>query len=97
MTAPADPILSARNRAPYDSVLDTIGWTPLIRLHRLGRGVRTPVFGKAEFFNPGGASRTASGCRSSRPPSGAGALKPAARSSRGRAGNTGVGSRSPRR
>ena len=43
-----------RNSRPYDSVLDTIGWTPLIRLHRLTRGIRTPVFGKAEFFNPGG-------------------------------------------
>jgi cystathionine beta-synthase len=38
---------------PYDSVLDTIGWTPLIRLGRVGSGVRTPVYGKAEYANPG--------------------------------------------
>jgi cystathionine beta-synthase len=44
-----------RHRAPYDSVLDTIGWTPLIRLRRLGRTTRTPLYGKAEFFNPGGS------------------------------------------
>ena len=44
-----------RNRRPYASVLDTVGWTPLIRLNRITRGVRTPVYGKAEFFNPGGS------------------------------------------
>ena len=42
MTAPTTEA-AVRNRLPYDSVLDTIGWTPLIRLHRLGRGVRTPL------------------------------------------------------
>jgi len=44
-----------RHRAPYDSVLGTIGWTPLIRLSRITQGIRTPVFGKAEIFNPGGS------------------------------------------
>jgi cystathionine beta-synthase len=47
--------MSQRNREPYDSVLETIGWTPLIRLNRLTRGIRTPVYAKAEFFNPGGS------------------------------------------
>ena len=32
-----------------------MGWTPLIRLARLGAGVRTPVYGKAEYVNPGGS------------------------------------------
>jgi cystathionine beta-synthase len=44
-----------RNRRPYDDVLETIGWTPLIRLNAVTRGIRTPVYGKAEFFNPGGS------------------------------------------
>src|SRR5258705_11220709 len=44
-----------RNRQPYDSVLDTIGWTPLIRLNHVTRGIRTPGYAKAEFFNPGGS------------------------------------------
>ena len=34
-----------RNRRPSDSVLDTIGWTPLIRLNRVTDGARTPVYG----------------------------------------------------
>ena len=44
-----------RNQRPYDNVLETIGWTPLIRLHRVARGTHTPLYGKAEFFNPGGS------------------------------------------
>ncbi len=44
-----------RHRHPYNTVLETIGWTPLIRLHKVTRGIRTPVYGKAEFFNPGGS------------------------------------------
>jgi cysteine synthase A len=38
----------------YDSVLDTIGATPLVRLSRLAeaRGVRADLVGKLEFFNP---------------------------------------------
>jgi cystathionine beta-synthase len=44
-----------RNARPCDNVLDTIGWTPLIRLNRVTDGTRTPVYAKAEFFNPGGS------------------------------------------
>ncbi|HWP02597.1 MAG TPA: cystathionine beta-synthase [Gemmatimonadaceae bacterium] len=53
-SAPAHPD-RLRHRRPYDSVLDTIGWTPLVRLNRVTRGIRTPVYAKAEFFNPGGS------------------------------------------
>ena len=45
---------------PYANVLETIGGTPLIRLHRVTAGLRTPVFAKAEFFNPGGSVPTSS-------------------------------------
>ena len=44
-----------RHRRPYANVLETIAWTPLIRLTRVAQGIRTPVYGKAEFFNPGGS------------------------------------------
>ena len=38
----------------YDSILDTIGATPLVRLSRLPAeyGVKAQIVGKAEFFNP---------------------------------------------
>ena len=44
-----------RDLRVYDSVLDTMGWTPLIRLTRVTRGIRSPVWVKAETYNPGGS------------------------------------------
>ena len=43
-----------RPPAPAESILEAVGSTPLIRLRRITRGIRTPVFGKAENLNPGG-------------------------------------------
>jgi len=40
---------------PYANVLETIGWTPLIRLNKVTQGIRTPVYAKAEYWNPGGS------------------------------------------
>lgn len=37
----------------FDSVLETIGRTPLIRLSKAAAGLPCPVYGKIEFFNPG--------------------------------------------
>lgn len=38
----------------YDSILDTIGATPLVRMRRLSKefGVKADIVGKCEFFNP---------------------------------------------
>jgi cysteine synthase A len=38
----------------YDSIVDTIGATPLVRLSRLAedRGVDAEILAKLEFFNP---------------------------------------------
>jgi cysteine synthase A len=38
----------------YDSIIDTIGATPLVRVHRLARdaGVKADILAKCEFFNP---------------------------------------------
>jgi len=42
-----------RNRI-YDSIVDTVGATPLVRLKRLAaaHGVKADLLGKCEFFNP---------------------------------------------
>lgn len=37
----------------FDSALEAIGKTPLIRLRRVAEGLSCPVYGKVEFFNPG--------------------------------------------
>lgn len=80
-----------RNLRPYDSVLDTIGWTPLIRLNRIARGIRTPVYGKAEFFNPGGSVKDRIGMPIIEQAEREGRLKPGGTIVEGTSGNTGVG------
>jgi cystathionine beta-synthase len=40
-----------------ETVLDTIGWTPLVRLQRLGAHLKASICAKVEAFNPGGSSK----------------------------------------
>jgi cystathionine beta-synthase len=47
--------LPAATPAIKDSILDTIGDTPLVRLSRLGAGLRCQLVAKVEMFNPGGS------------------------------------------
>ena len=39
----------------YDSVVDLIGNTPLVRLHKVTGGSGAPIYAKVEYFNPGGS------------------------------------------
>lgn len=39
----------------YNNILETIGHTPLVRLNRVGRGLKCNLFAKCEYFNPGGS------------------------------------------
>jgi cystathionine beta-synthase len=80
-----------RHTRPYDSVLETIGWTPLIRLQRVTRNIRTPVYGKAEFFNPGGSVKDRIGLPIIEQAEREGRLKPGGTIVEGTSGNTGVG------
>src|SRR6201998_3229091 len=55
-----DDAVAARRPHPefrgriYDSIIETIGATPLVRIHRLARdaGAKADILGKCEFFNP---------------------------------------------
>jgi cystathionine beta-synthase len=81
----------ARHTRPYDNVLDTIGWTPLIRLNRVVDGARTPVFAKAEFFNPGGSVKDRIGLAMIEAAERDGRLRPGGVIVEGTSGNTGIG------
>jgi cystathionine beta-synthase len=82
---------SPQHLKPYDSVLDTVGWTPLIRLSRLGSGVRTPIYAKAEYANPGGSVKDRIGLAIIEGAEQRGELKPGGTVVEGTSGNTGVG------
>ena len=55
----------------YESILDTIGNTPVVKLHRIAPKHVT-IYVKIEAFNPLSRSRTGSRSRSSTMPSAAG-------------------------
>ena len=76
---------------PYDSVLETVGWTPLIRLGRIGAGLRTSIYGKAENANPGGSVKDRIGLAIIEDAERRGELKPGGTVVEGTSGNTGVG------
>jgi cystathionine beta-synthase len=76
---------------PYANVLETIGWTPLIRLNRVTQGIRTPVYAKAEFFNPGGSVKDRIGIAMIEAAEREGRLKPGGLIVEATSGNTGVG------
>ena len=80
-----------RNSRPYKNVLDTVGWTPMIRLNRVTDGAKTPVFAKAEFFNPGGSVKDRIGLAMIDAAEREGRLKRGGTIVEGTSGNTGVG------
>ena len=82
--------MTPQNARPYDSVLETIGWTPLIRLSRLGQGIRTPIYGKAEYANPGGSVKDRIGLAIIAAAEASGELKAGGTIVEGTGGNTGV-------
>ena len=80
-----------RHARPIDSVLEAIGQTPLVRLSRVTRGVRTPVYGKAEYLSPGGSVKDRIGLPIIEAAERSGELAPGGVVVEGTSGNTGVG------
>ncbi len=76
---------------PYGSVLETIGGTPLIRLQRIGSAARTPIYGKAEYVNPGASVKDRIGIALIEAAERDGSLKAGGTIVEGTSGNTGVG------
>jgi cystathionine beta-synthase len=72
------------------SILDAVGWTPLVRLGRLGEGVRTPVYGKCEFLNPGGSVKDRIGLPIIEAAEAEGRLRPGGTIVEATSGNTGM-------
>jgi cystathionine beta-synthase len=80
-----------QHRKPYETVLDTIGWSPLVRLNRVTAGLRTPVYGKAEYANPGGSVKDRIGIAIIDAAEADGRLRPGGTLVEATSGNTGVG------
>ena len=74
-----------------ESILDTIGHTPLVRLRRVARDLPCPVLAKLEFFNPGGSVKDRIGLAMVDAAEKAGHLKPGGTIVECTSGNTGLG------
>ncbi len=77
-------------RRVYDNVLEALNHTPLIRLRRVTRGIRTPVYGKAEHLSPGGSVKDRIGIAIIEAAEKTGTLRPGGTVVEATAGNTGM-------
>jgi cysteine synthase A len=74
-----------------DGFLETIGRTPLIRLHRVSEETGCEIYGKAEFLNPGQSVKDRAAKGIILDAEAKGRLKPGGVIVEGTAGNTGIG------
>ncbi len=74
-----------------DSILDTIGDTPLVRLGRIGAGVKPQLVAKMELFNPGGSIKDRIALRLIEAAERDGSLRPGGTIVEPTSGNTGTG------
>jgi cystathionine beta-synthase len=79
-----------RYRKPCTSVLELIGWTPLLRLNSVTDGARTPVYAKCEFVGPGGSVKDRIGVAMIEAAEAAGTLRPGGTIVEATSGNTGI-------
>ncbi|HEU4488802.1 MAG TPA: cystathionine beta-synthase [Actinomycetota bacterium] len=75
----------------YDSLLELMGNTPLLRLSHLGRYLRPQLLAKVELLNPGGSVKDRIGVRMIEAAEQAGLLRPGGTIVEPTSGNTGVG------
>src|SRR6266849_7526157 len=89
--AAAPPRAEFRGRI-YDSIIDTVGATPLVRIHRLARdaGTRADILGKCEFFNPLASVKDRIGVSMIAAAEAAGRIKPGTVLVEPTSGNTGI-------
>lgn len=74
-----------------DSILDTIGNTPLIKLNKVTSGLDCTVLAKVEYFNPGNSVKDRMALKMIEVAEKDGKLKPGGTIIEGTSGNTGMG------
>ncbi|MBT4602882.1 MAG: pyridoxal-phosphate dependent enzyme, partial [Bacteroidetes Order II. Incertae sedis bacterium] len=75
----------------HDSILETVGNTPLVRLNSLFKDFPCTVLAKVEYFNPGGSVKDRIGVAMVEAAERDGSLKPGGTIVEGTSGNTGAG------
>jgi cystathionine beta-synthase len=75
----------------YNSIVDTIGNTPLVRLNKVTKGIPGTILAKVEYFNPGNSTKDRMALKMVLDAEKAGTLKPGGTIIEGTSGNTGMG------
>jgi cystathionine beta-synthase len=75
----------------HDSILSTVGGTPIVRLARIGRHLPQELLAKCEFLNPGGSVKDRIGVRMLLDAEQQGRIKPGDTLIEPTSGNTGIG------
>lgn len=74
----------------YDNILDTIGNTPLVKLHKITKDIKATVLAKLESFNPGGSLKDRMAIYMLKKAEEEGLLKPGGTIIENTSGNTGI-------
>lgn len=83
--------VTRRMRKLYENILDTIGDTPLVRLHRVTAGLPCPVYAKVEYGNPGNSIKDRMAVKMLEVAEAEGKIAPGGTIIEGTSGNTGMG------
>lgn len=75
----------------YNTLIDTIGNTPLVKLHKVSHDVKGTILVKVEYFNPGNSVKDRIALKMIEDAEKAGILKPGGTIIEGTSGNTGMG------
>ncbi|HRP89903.1 MAG TPA: pyridoxal-phosphate dependent enzyme [Edaphocola sp.] len=80
-----------KDKKVFDNILETVGQTPLVRLHKTVESLPCPVYAKVEFFNPGNSIKDRMALKMIEVAEKEGKLKPGGTIIEGTSGNTGMG------
>lgn len=75
----------------YNSIIEAIGNTPMVKLNTVTKGIRGTVLAKVEYFNPGNSMKDRMALKMIEDAEKAGTLKPGGTIIEGTSGNTGMG------
>jgi cystathionine beta-synthase len=75
----------------YNSIIETIGNTPMIKLNKINQGIPGTILVKVEYFNPGNSMKDRMALKMVEDAEKAGILKPGGTIIEGTSGNTGMG------
>ncbi len=75
----------------YNSIIDTIGDTPLVKLNNVNKGIKGTILVKLEYFNPGNSMKDRMAVKMIEDAEKSGELKPGGTIIEGTSGNTGMG------